>query len=163
MHKTSYHRKPNTWWRHQMETFSALLAICAWNSSASRSFDVFFDLCLNKQLRKQSWRCWFETLSRPLWRHCNESCGHLIQANLDMLTRITCGICMFVSYVNPLDEVNTTADDALAPDHDDVIKWKHFPRYWPIVRGIHRSPLKSPHKGQWRGALMFSLIYVWIE
>ena len=43
--------------------------------------------------------------------------------------------------------------------HDDVIKWKHFPRYWPFVRGIHRSPVKSPHKGQWCGALMFSLIY----
>ena len=36
--------------------------------------------------------------------------------------------------------------------HDDVIKWKHFPRYWPFVRGIHRSPVDSPHKGQWRGA-----------
>ena len=31
--------------------------------------------------------------------------------------------------------------------HDDVIKWKHFPRYWPLVRGIHRSPVNSPHKG----------------
>ena len=41
--------------------------------------------------------------------------------------------------------------------HDDVIKW-NFPRYWPFVRGIHRSPVNSPHKGQWRGALMFSLI-----
>ena len=47
--------------------------------------------------------------------------------------------------------------------YDDVIKWKHFPRYWPIVRGIHRSPVNSPHKGQWRGALMFSLICVWIN
>ena len=43
--------------------------------------------------------------------------------------------------------------------HDDVIKWKHFPRYWPFVRGIHR--VNSPHKGQWRGALMFPLICVW--
>ena len=42
--------------------------------------------------------------------------------------------------------------------HDDVIKWKHFPRYWSFVRGIHRSPVNSPQKGQWRGALMFSLI-----
>ena len=42
--------------------------------------------------------------------------------------------------------------------HDDVIKWKHFPRYWPFVRGMHRSPVNSPHKGQWRGALMFTLI-----
>ena len=43
--------------------------------------------------------------------------------------------------------------------HDVVIKWKHFPRYWPFVRGIHRSPVNS----QWRGALMFSLICVWIN
>ena len=43
--------------------------------------------------------------------------------------------------------------------HDDVIKWKHFPRYWPFVRGIPRSPVNSPHKGQWRGALMFTLIW----
>ena len=47
--------------------------------------------------------------------------------------------------------------------HDDVIKWKHFPRYWPFVRGIHRGPVNSPHKGQWRGTLMFSLICVWIN
>ena len=69
------------WCRHQMETFSALLAICAGNSPVpgevppqkpvTRSFDVFFDLHLNKRLSKQSWCWWFETLSRPLWRHCN--------------------------------------------------------------------------------------------
>ena len=40
--------------------------------------------------------------------------------------------------------------------HDDVITWRHFSRYWPFVRGIHRSPVNSPHEGQWRGALMFS-------
>ena len=64
-----------------METFSALLAICAGNLPASgkfpaqrsvtRSFDIFFDLRLNKQLSKQSWGWWFETLSCPLWRQCN--------------------------------------------------------------------------------------------
>ena len=42
-------------------------------------------------------------------------------------------------------------------------QWKHFPRYWPFVRGIHRSTVNSPHKGQWRGALMFSLICTWIN
>ena len=47
--------------------------------------------------------------------------------------------------------------------HDDVIKWKHLPRYWPFVRGIHWSPDHTPHKGQWRKALMFSLICVWIN
>ena len=45
--------------------------------------------------------------------------------------------------------------------HDDVIKWKHFPRYGPFVRGIHRSPVNCPHKGQWCGAVMFSLICAW--
>ena len=45
--------------------------------------------------------------------------------------------------------------------YDDVIKWKHFPCYWPSVRVIHRSPVNSPHKGQGRGSLMFSLISVW--
>ena len=47
--------------------------------------------------------------------------------------------------------------------HDDVIKWKHFQRYWPFVRLIYRPPVNSPHKGQWRGALNFSLICAWIN
>ena len=47
--------------------------------------------------------------------------------------------------------------------HDDVIKWKYFQRYWPFVRGIHRPLVNSPHKGQWRGAFMFSLIRPWIN
>ena len=42
--------------------------------------------------------------------------------------------------------------------HDDVIKWKHFRRYWPFVRGVHWSPVNSLHKGPWRGALMITLI-----
>ena len=49
--------------------------------------------------------------------------------------------------------------------HNDIIKWKHFPHYWPFVRGIHQWAMDSPHKGQWHGALMFSLIcartYIW--
>ena len=70
-----------SWWRHQMATFSALLALCAGNSPVTgefpsqrpvtRSFDIFFYLRLNKRLSKQSWRRWFETPSRLLWRHCN--------------------------------------------------------------------------------------------
>ena len=47
--------------------------------------------------------------------------------------------------------------------HYDVIKWKHFPRYWPFVRGIHQSPVNSPHKGQWRGASMFFFDRAWIN
>ena len=70
-----------SWWRHQMETFSALPVHSAGNSPVTgefpaqmpvtHSFDVFFDLRLNKRLSKQSWGWWFETPSRPLWRHCN--------------------------------------------------------------------------------------------
>ena len=71
-----------TWWRHQMETFSALLTICAGNSPVpgefptqrpvTRRFDVLFDLDPNKRLSKQSWGWWFETPSWSLWRHSNE-------------------------------------------------------------------------------------------
>ena len=72
--------------RHQMETFSALLAICTGNSPLSgefaaqrpvtRSFDVFFDLSLNTRLSKQSGGWWFGTPSSPLWRHCNGIMEH---------------------------------------------------------------------------------------
>ena len=78
------HNSPNTWCRHQMEPFSALLAICAGNSlvtgefpaqrPVTRIFDVFFDLRLNKRLSKQWWGWWLETSSRPLWRHYNAIC-----------------------------------------------------------------------------------------
>ena len=75
--------KNNPWWRHQMKTFFALLALCAGNSPVTgefsaqrpvvtRSFDVFFDLRLNKRLSKQWWCWWFETQSRPSWRQCND-------------------------------------------------------------------------------------------
>ena len=47
--------------------------------------------------------------------------------------------------------------------YDDVIGWEHVTRYWPFVLGIHRSPVNSPHKGQWHGALMFSLICAWLN
>ena len=51
-----------------------------------------------------------------------------------------------------------SASQEATTQHDDVIKWKHFPHHWPFVWGIHQSPVNSPHKGQWYGALMFSLI-----
>ena len=94
---------------------------------------IIFDLHLNKRVSKQSCVWWFETPLYPLWRHCNAS-------DSDELT-------MVPILLNVKNNV-----------HDDVIKWKHFPRNWPFARGIHRSPVNSTHKGQWRGALMFSLI-----
>ena len=71
-----------TWWHPQMETFSALLGLCAGNSPATCefptqrpvmwSFDVFFDLRLTEQLSNQSWGWWFEMPSCPLWCHNND-------------------------------------------------------------------------------------------
>ena len=73
--------KSTTWWRHQIDTFSALLALCAGNSPVTvefpaqrpvtRSFEVSFDLRLNKRLSNQSWGWWFETPSRSFWRNRN--------------------------------------------------------------------------------------------
>ena len=73
----------NTWWCHQMETFSTLLALCVGNSPITGefpsqrpvtwSFDVFFALRLNKQLSKETWGWWFEMPSYPLWCHCNDT------------------------------------------------------------------------------------------
>ena len=70
-----------TWTRHQMETFSALLAPCEENPPVTggfpsqrpvtRSFDIFFDLRLNICMNKRTKRRWFETPSHSLWRHCN--------------------------------------------------------------------------------------------
>ena len=78
---TTGEKNLHPWWRHQMETFSALLAICAGNSPVpgefptqrpvTWSFDVYFDLHPNKRLSKHSWGWWFETASCPLWHHHN--------------------------------------------------------------------------------------------
>ena len=83
------HNRAIRWWRHQMETFSALLVICAGNSPVpdefpaqrpvTRSFVVFFDLRLNKRLSKQSQGWWFETPPWSLWRQCKEKSLNDIQ------------------------------------------------------------------------------------
>ena len=124
-HKTCF-----SWWRHQTETFSALVqAICAGNSPVTsefpatrpvtRSFGVSFHLRLNKRLGKQPRGWWFETPSRPLWRQSDvKPCN---------IPNSTCSLRAFVK----------------------------------SSRGIHRCQVNSPHKGQWRGALMFSLICPW--
>ena len=82
-HQLDYLFNSMSWWRHEMETLSVLLALCARKSLVTgefpsqrpvmHSFDVFFDLCLNKRLSKQfeSWGWWFEMPLCPLWCHCN--------------------------------------------------------------------------------------------
>ena len=66
--------------------------------------------------------------------------------------------CIFKRVLGPCEFINGYS----------IFKWwrrqiETFSRYWPFVRGIHRPSVNSPHKGQWRGALMFSLICAWIN
>ena len=91
-----YSFKP--WSRHQMEAFSALLDLCVGKSPVTgefhaqrpvtRSFDVFFDLRLNKRLSKQWWGWWFETPSRPLWRHCNAMWEFILQQMCELAREV---------------------------------------------------------------------------
>ena len=71
-------------------------------------------------------------------------------------------LCRYLLYIYVL-WTSTYHRISAGAHHDDVIKCKNFRRYWPFVRGIHRSSVNSPHKSQWRGALMFSLIDSWIN
>ena len=99
---------PISWRRHQMETFSALLALCAGNSPVTgefsaqrpvtRSFEVFFDLRLNKQLSKQSWGWWLETPSHSLWCHCND---------LDL--PLSCCVALCSMGTRPYEEIHVTS------------------------------------------------------
>ena len=132
------------WWRHQMETCSALLTICAGNSPvlcefpAQRpvmwSFGVFFDLRLNKRLSKQSWGWWFETLPRPFWRHSNvydtSNYIHYIDVIMSAAASQITGISIIYSILcSGADQIKHQSSASLA-----------------FVRGIHRWPVDSPHK-----------------
>ena len=146
-----------------MKTFSALLALCAGNSPVpgefpaqrpvTRSFDVFFDLRLIKQLSKQS-RGWsFETLSHPLWRHRN------VLGMLDYRIKVFILICV---WINGCVNNRETGDLRRYRAHYDVTlmfiacltaysdfhpRNIKFPHYWPFARGIDRLLVDSPHKG----------------
>ena len=95
------------WWRHQMETFSALLALCAGNSQVTGEFpsqrpvtwrsDVFFDVHLNKRLSKQLWGWWFETPSHSLWCHCNE------WLNINTSIKTKASSCMYLQIITKIN------------------------------------------------------------
>ena len=91
-------------------------------------------LWLNKLLNKQSICLWFET------PRC--SCDHY---NVPWNIHMSLWCLMLWLYTS-----------SWCWNHDDIIKWKLFPRCWPFVWGMHRSLVDSPHKGQWRGALMYA-------
>ena len=83
-----------TWWRHQMETFSALLVLCAGNSPVTGQWRGPLTLSLICALSKQSWGWWFETPSRPLWCHCYEKISLWCMINQNMVSILLC-----ISYI----------------------------------------------------------------
>ena len=122
---------------------------------------------------KQDWFIVKQTLRNKIQWNLDQNYANLIRKftllpapmceygwNVQVCTewKSTCMTVTMVTCISSANKVNALYDKHIHALHDDVIKWKHFPCYWPFVRGIHRSPVNSPHKGQWRGALMFSLI-----
>ena len=110
----------------------------------------FFQLCADL---KQSF----------LWKWSEKY--HIIMVDTDCLvlypikpTRVP-NTCYLVHHLSTLYMLAVSMCAGDLAYHDDVIKWKHFPCYCPFVR----SPVNSQHKGQWCGALMFSLICAWIK
>ena len=111
--------------------------------------------------------------------HPNHSFRKQLMGTISFCSGICDWLCMSVKILDAFPQTtpllvltNCLAVNGIRPNgfmgswctlHDDVIQWKHFPRKCSFVRGIHQSLVNSPHKGQWRGALMFSLICVWIN
>ena len=100
-----------TWWRHQMETFSALLALCAGNSLVTGEFPhkgqwrgafMLPLICTwNKRSSKHSWGWWFETLSHPLWRHCNET-GQIWLPGISVFWQVIVGASLHYTLVTSM-------------------------------------------------------------
>ena len=135
---TQYERRW-AWWRHQMETFSALLALCAGNSPITgefpterpvmRSFDVFFDLRLNKRLSKQRRGWWFETSLWSLWRHCNGmKWKYQATSRLNYIARFS------VYEVLVLSRVTITSEMTENPNSDILFIRRIMHRYQLIIK-----------------------------
>ena len=98
-------------------------------------------------------KCWFLTWELPAW--IKHECWVL---NLLLILVVDAQNFIFMLFIYKWLQLSMCQEEKTP---DDIIKWKHFPRYWSCVRGIHWSLVDSPHKGQWQGALMFSLICAW--
>ena len=153
-----------SWWRHQKKPYSALLAICAGNTPVpgefpaqrpvTRSFDVFFDLRLNKRLRRQSRGWWFETPSRPLWRHCNDGLvlvwtEVILTASLPTVPTVH----LWVSKISTNESRCNVLSLVVVQFCTELMDRKPT-----LLIFRYRRPVNSFHKGQWRESLMFSLI-----
>ena len=128
-------------WCHKWRQFSSRIATPITNH----------DTCRHKlRQRYNLWQSYHKSLSCNMWKmKKGRNCWIC-----DELFKPGWGLPAIMNEMDDTWEINF---------HDDIIKWKHFPRNWPFVRGIHRSPVNSPHNGQWRGALKFSLSCAWIN
>ena len=133
----------------------------------TRSFDVIFDLRLNKRLSKHWWGWWFETPSWPLWRQCNDTKIKWFYSDpmLQLPSNIEGNNGLSVARERTMGRLSGTT----CPEHNAWLFraawWRHqmesFSALLALCEESHRSPVDSPHKGQWRGTLMFSLICAW--
>ena len=126
---------------------------------------LYFELVFEHILSAAVWIGFFAQLKQFRLRFHWATPWEYLTAVYWAYTGIICWLwCLWTAESNKRHRQHRFLECGLFPwllsfsSHDDVIKWKQFPRYWPFVRGIHRGPVNSPHKGQWRGALMFSLI-----
>ena len=94
-----------------------------------------------------------------------ERCGFYSQVKIEELLNLRAHKCFWSAHCSspshPMKIHSAVRYGVLTHWYEDVIKWKHFPRHWPFVRGIHRSLVNSTHKGQWRGVLTFSVLCTW--
>ena len=142
-----------SWRRYDIETIFVLLCIYYKKptvTSGPSNVDLHVSLLLAYKAVEQTSLCVVIVLHIPDPASCQVMWVKVILLNALSPVASHC----YSSYSSHSRELFVNTFEA----HDDVIKWKHFPRYWPFVRGIHRSPVNSAHKGQWRGALMFTLI-----
>ena len=136
-----------------------------YSSSQFGDFQRLFERLIGALFKSWLWSIiyFFEMVS--IWYKKNYITAVLVKAslmhnplhNLEVtVKRIWFPMCLMpIGVIEQSDNPNTQSTVL----HDDVIKRKHFPRYWPFVRGIHLSPVNSLHKAQWRGALMCPLIW----
>ena len=130
-----------------------------WLISIILSFALFFGVWLMRSHH------WFR--AKPLSKYLNRpsSATHISTELIEPLATFLILQEYLVHIMDPIDKLQChrrlcSGTPVNMIYHDDVIEWKHFSSYWPFVRGIHRSPADSPHRGQWHGAL-FSLMCAW--
>ena len=149
-----------SWWRHQMETFRVTGHLCGEFTGPGEFVPIMTSMqwCCGDPCKiwlslngSNRYVCFINTVNREIDER--SFCNPHLQAVF--FPRSYC--LVVATYWHIVLCVFSMNRDRRA------CKTPWCPRYWPFVRGIHRSPVNSPHKGQWRGALMFSLICVWIN